>query len=284
MGDKVKKYIDSRFRTSGTPTDFQINLIDDIECSQDQVVYVNAVSFPNTIYTVQTTNNKLYVLESEYNAGADSYTNYARVLTIPEGNYSGLSLEAALTTALAVNRPLSSTLTVAYVPTEGAIKITMSGNDRIWLPSSEELMDPTWRAANWDGATVPASHTASYSTTTPNSIGDVMRISGPTTYVSVFKSGLLDLRVNHVLYLHSSLTSYQSLTSRGERTAIARIPINADFGYVVHWANNALSDDYMAVGSQRFRTLRFRLTNAYGTTVDLHGGHISLKLIFAETK
>ena len=87
MGDKVKNiYIDSRFRSSGTPTDFQINLIDDIECSEDQVVYVNAVSFPNTIYTVQNTNNKLYVLESEYNAGADSYTNYARVLTIPEGN------------------------------------------------------------------------------------------------------------------------------------------------------------------------------------------------------
>ena len=158
----------------------------------------------------------------------------------------------------------------------------MSGNDRIWLPSSEELMDPSWKTVNWDTATVPATHAANYSNATPNSIGDVMRITSPTNYVSVFKSGLLDLRVNHVLYLHSSLTSYQSLTSRGERTVVARIPINADFGYVVHWQNNALSDDYMAVGSQRFRTLRFRLTNAYGTTVDLHGGHIALELIFAE--
>ena len=44
MGDKVKKiYIDSRFRSSGTPTDFQVNLIDDIECSDNQVVDVNAV-------------------------------------------------------------------------------------------------------------------------------------------------------------------------------------------------------------------------------------------------
>jgi len=223
-------------------------------------------------------------LEAEWNAGADSYTYYARILTIPEGNYSGLSLEAAFTTALTTNRPISNPITVKYLPAEGSMSITVTGNDRVWLPSSEELMDATWRATNWDGATVPASHTASYSTTTPNSIGDVLRISGPTTYVSVFKSGLLDLRVNHVLYLHSSLTSYQSLTTRGERTAIARIPINADFGYVVHWQNSALSDDYMAVGSQRFRTLRFRLTNAYGTTVDLHGGHISLELIFAETK
>ena len=74
MGDKVKKiYIDSRFRTSGTPTDFTINLIDDIECSEEQCVYVNGCNFPNTIYTVQSTNNKLYVLEAEFNAGADSY-------------------------------------------------------------------------------------------------------------------------------------------------------------------------------------------------------------------
>ena len=93
----------------------------------------------------------------------------------------------------------------------------------------------------------------------------------------------MDIRVNRVLYIHSSLTSYQSLTTRGGRTTIARIPINADFGYVARWQNNASSDEYVACGSQRFRTLRFRLTNAYGTTVDLHGGHISLELIFAET-
>ena len=86
MGDKVKKiYIGSRFRTSGTPTDFTINLIDDIECSEDQVVYVNAVSFPNTIYTAQGTNNKLYVLEAEWNASTYSYTYNARILTIPDG-------------------------------------------------------------------------------------------------------------------------------------------------------------------------------------------------------
>ena len=223
MGDKVKKiYIDSRFRSSGTPTDFQINLIDDIECSDNQVVYVNAVIFPNTIYTMSSTNNKLYVLESEYNAAAGSYTNYARALTIPEGNYSGLSLEAAFTTALAVNRPLSSTQTVTYVPTEGVIKITMSGNDKIWLPSSEELMDAAWKAANWDSATVPGSHTASYSTSAPNSIGDVLRITSPTDYVSVSKSGLLDLRINHVLHIALQLDELpkpdESRRTNGDRS------------------------------------------------------------------
>ena len=276
--------MDSRFRSTGTLTDFSVSLMDDIECSEDQVVYVNAVSFSKTICTVQSTSNELCVLEAEYDAAADSYNYYARVLTVPEGNHSGLSLESHFTTALAANRPLSSTLTVKYLSAEGALALTLTGNDRTWLPRSEELMDANWRAANWDTATVPSSHTAAYSTSTQNSIGDVLRVTAPTTYVSVFKSALLDLRVNHVLYLHSSLTSYQSLTSRGERTAIARIAINADLGYVVRWQNNALSDDYMAVGSLRFRTLSFRLTNAYGETVDLHGGHISLDFFLADIK
>ena len=280
MGDRLKKlFVDSRFRSSGTPTDFAITFADDIECDEDQTVYVNAVSFPNTLYTVQDTNNKLYVIESEYRAATDSYEYHPRLLTINDGNYSGLALEAALRTALTTNRPISNVdkpLTITYLPHEGRIRVTTTGNDRIWFPSSEELMEISWKSTNWNGG--PA-----YSVTNPNAFNDVLRVTSPTQFQSSFTSGLLDLRVHHTLCLHSSLTSYQTLDSRGSRTAIARIPVNADFGYVVHWQSN-LSEDCLNVGGQRFRTLHFRLANAYGTAVDLHGGHVSLELVFAIAK
>ena len=283
MGDNAKKiFIDSRFRTSGTPTDFTINLIDDIECSDDQVVYVSAVSFPNTLYTVQSTNNKLYAIEAEYDSAAQTYTYYPRQLTITDGNYSGLALEATLRNALTTNRPISNIdkpLTITYLPQEGKLRVTTTGNDRIWFPSSEELMESSWKSINWD-----AYGGAAYNITNPNAFNDVLRVTSPTQLESSFTSGLLDLRVNHTLYLHSSLTTYQTLDSRGSRTVIARVPINADFGYVVHHQSNALADDYLQVGGQRFRSLSFKLANAYGTAVDLHGGHVSLELVFSTIK
>ena len=241
-------------------------------------MYVNAVSFPNTLYTVQSTNNKLYVIEAAYDVANGTYTYYPRLLTIDDGNYSGLALETAMRTALTTNRPISNVdkpLTVAYLPQEGKIRVTTTGNDRIWFPSSEDLMESSWKTANWDAHSGP-----SYSITNPNAFNDILRVTSPTQLESSFTSGLLDLRVNHTLYLHSSLTSYQTLDSRGSRTVIARIPIIADFGYVVHHQSNALVDDCLHVGDQRFRSLSFKLANAYGTAVELHGGHVSLELIF----
>ena len=63
--DKVKKvYVDSRFRTNGSESnsDFKFELIEALEVPGNTVCYVDDISIPHTWRTVETYNNKFYII------------------------------------------------------------------------------------------------------------------------------------------------------------------------------------------------------------------------------
>ena len=96
---------------------------------------------------------------------------------------------------------------------------------------------------------------------------------------SSYRSELIQTQPVDVLYLHSSLTTYDRIDSIGRSGIIACVPVEKTYGFVCHWSP-PLEEEWFDVGHVSFRNLRFSLRNARGAVVPLHGSHLSLRLIF----
>lgn len=268
--------VDSRFRTSGSSTDFQIELPYDVTLPEGTRAHVSAVSFPYSWWNVDTgVNDSLYVLET------NGTTVWRRALALPAGQYTSLTLPALLQNTLNAGTYLSPlTYNVSYLSAQGALQIQLQGADlgqkRFRLPSEDELTDASWLAANWLPDAVPNQRD-------PQSVGDLLRLPSTSSFTSAMMTGLVDIGPQHTLYLHSSICNFNTLGPRpGERDVVCRIPVDVSYGYVVHYRHATIEHDTFDVGGSSLRNLSFRLTNAKGAVIDLHGGQLSLELIFVE--
>ena len=103
--DKIKKaYVDSRFRTRGSnsDSDFKFELKEALDLPDNAVCYIDDISIPHTWRTIESHNHKCYIIfKRMYLAGGGTETteeyNYnPYVLTLPEGNYTGPQMAAAI--------------------------------------------------------------------------------------------------------------------------------------------------------------------------------------------
>jgi hypothetical protein len=62
VGVTRKLYIDSRYKVSGTDSDFLIELPVDVDCTRTSSFFVASCSFANTYQTITDKNNTLYVI------------------------------------------------------------------------------------------------------------------------------------------------------------------------------------------------------------------------------
>ena len=86
----------------------------------------------------------------------------------------------------------------------------------------------------------------------------------------------------HVLYLKSNLSTFNTVGPRGERDIISRVPVDVSYGYIIHYREMGSEPDFFDVSNVSFRNLTFSLTNSKGAVIDLHGGQISVEIIFDE--
>ena len=101
----------------------------------------------------------------------------------------------------------------------------------------------------------------------------------PVTY-QAFESGIIDLRRIHNVYISSTnLSTFKTLGPRGESGIIKKCPVTAEYGFTII-DNVVVSHDWIDVSRQLLKTLEFKLSDAYGTTIDLRGMPISFSLIF----
>jgi hypothetical protein len=97
-----------------------------------------------------------------------------------------------------------------------------------------------------------------------------------------FKSGIVDLRRFHDVYISSAnLSSFQTLGSRGESNIIKKVPVTTEYGFTI-LDNIAVSHYWIDVSKLLLKTLEFRLSDAYGKTIDLRGAPISFSLVFMD--
>jgi hypothetical protein len=277
--------VDSKFRASGTGSDFTYELPVSLECNQETVAFVSAVTFPYSMKTIETgINDKLYYRTSLQGITTDW------ILTIEEGNYDGPSFAAYLQTKLNEEEPPEG---VEYWPNwiinfeyaTGALEIQW-GTDpsppdeppRTWeIVSEDSLMR---RSFDWTGPP--------YDPSDPQTCSNVLRLEAGATFVTdaeVFQTGTYDAVADyHCVYLHSTLSNYASIGPQPfTRDVLTRIPINVGPGGIVHWAPSGSGLEVAPIPQASFRTLSFRLCDSRGKPLRLHGGDVSIEIYFTSS-
>ena len=125
-GQIKKAYVDSRFRTrdSNSDSDFKFELKEPLDLPDNTVCYVDDISIPHTWRTIESHNNKFYIIfKMEYLNGSEMAYNWDPfVLTLPEGNYTGANLATAIQDLLN-GFAVTFDFEVIYHPARGTITI-----------------------------------------------------------------------------------------------------------------------------------------------------------------
>jgi hypothetical protein len=98
----------------------------------------------------------------------------------------------------------------------------------------------------------------------------------------VFETGTYDQTADyHVVYLQSDLCNFTSVGPRQDmRNVITRVPVTGLPGSIIHWQPSGSGLEVFPVPMASFRTLRFRLCDSRGRSLNLHGGDMSLEIYF----
>lgn len=271
--------LDAQFRTAGSGSDFEVELADNLSTTPGTMCHVSGVSFPVTGWTIeQSQNDRLYLRAGLLNAITNIYDDNDYIVSLEPGQWDGPAFATMLQTAI---RNLGSGMIdffVTYDPSENRFRMywdTQVTPRRRWkLFSDSQLASLT----DWHGY--------AYDRTAPQSCQNVIRLEESPGYVfdaNVYDTGFFDFQADwHILYVHSNLSTFQSSGPRmADRDVIARAPVTSGYGYMNHWQPQA-SPLWFPVPSVQLKNLRFRLTNAKGETVNLHGGNMAIELYFSD--
>ena len=269
--DKIKKvYIDSRYKTndSVSNSDFKFEIKEALDLPDNTVCFIDDICIPHTWYTIENYNNKLYI-ETTNNSVA-THT----VITIPNGNYTATSLASTLTNSLQTRFPEHG-FSCGYNSNVGTIKITNSTNSEFRILTDATVV--SLQGIDWyDG------FNNIYSVITNNlqTINEVFRNSVQYPSGTSYESGFIDLLNVHNIYIHSpNIGNYNSMGVRGENTIIKKVPVSSSFGYLII-DSVVTQHDKIDVSRQLIKTMEFSFRNVHGDIIDLHGGHVSLSLVF----
>ena len=219
---------------------------------------------PVSWYNIDENNKHLYVRRFEDLAS----TTTDRIVPIEINNHTPDTLtdaiQAALNTAFG-----AGVFTVSYDPRKLKISIAAESQSEIKVFTDEELKGSN----NWTGS--------AYSSSNLTSANEVLgNYTVQYSTAQTFESGIVDLRRIHNVYISSAnLSSFQTLGPRGENNIVKQVPVTTEYGFTIV-DNIVVSHDWIDVSKQLLKTLEFRLSDAYGRTIDLRGMPISFSLIF----
>ena len=84
-------YIDSRYKVSGTPSDFTVDLPETVQLEDNMLCPIHEVSIPHSWYSINNTNNNVYFHHHVLPPAVIAGITYRQIM-IPEGNYTALDL------------------------------------------------------------------------------------------------------------------------------------------------------------------------------------------------
>jgi hypothetical protein len=275
--DKIKKiYVDSRFKTndSVSNSDFKYELKEQIELPDNTVCYVDDISIPHSWYSVEDYNNKLYI--GNFN---DDLTLNKTKLTIPNGNYTGVSLASAIQSLLYKRFPNDDDR-VYYESSRGILifeslrEFTIFTDDEVMELTYIQPPFAVWNDVNNEQTSAPELGNA-------ESINEILRNTLPKPTSTKFETEFLDLINTHNIYIHSPSLgfNYNTIGCKGENSIIKKVPVSSGFGYQI-LDTVVAPHDKIDVSRQNIKTLHFSLKNVFGNTINLHGSNVSWSLIF----
>ena len=106
-------YIDSRYKTFGSDTDFSIALQETVDCEAGTRCWVAGVTFPNTLYTIEEDVDDLWYVAIRHGGTTGGF-----VFKLGFGNYGGTELAAEMQAKL---RTVDNTAQATYATRTGRI-------------------------------------------------------------------------------------------------------------------------------------------------------------------
>ena len=283
---EIKKvYIDSRFKTAESKgdTDFIVELPKTFNVPEDVVCYINDIAIPVSWSTISSRNNKLY-----FSVDADDVIHWFKI-EMDDQNYNGQSFSVALQTKLndkvvGFFEPDKLSFQVTYDVVDNMVVIDFQ-DKRVFRYTTMEVKfysDKDVTAGVWNNTAIRM----------PESIADNIRLTTTFAMSTASQSQsrpengyncYLNLHAIRNLYLHSSaLSNYDTVTNFGMGTIVKKIPIRANYNEMI-FDNGSDGFDYCVVSKRTLSRLDFRLTDAYGSLIDLRNNHFSFSLVFQRT-
>lgn len=225
-------FLDTRHSTTPeTPSDCEFEL--NFNVANDLTNYslsIESVSFPNAVYVINSTNNKIYWKED----GGATITS-----TLTTNNYTGDEIAVELQAQLNADTALARVYTVTY--DSQSKKLTVSCNAGV--PDTIQFVSGDFNTYNELGYNAPTSALTILTSDYP------IRLDG-TQYIDVVSS------IGNMNY-----------SSNGRTNILARVPVLSGFGSIVYYEND--SDDLLDLVQNDMTNLEIRLLDDRGYQWDL---------------
>ena len=256
-----KVYVNSSHRNTGTPTNFSIELKQDVECGPKAHLAITQVSLPNVFYGINASNNKLWIYQKHPTVTSQSVNSE---ITIAEGNYTSTTLGSAILAGLNAAALGSAVYNVNYNAATQKMTITQSSGGGFVIYDDRTMRTLGRIDSTGFYGTLPT-------IATPQSLQQVLNIPPATDANTVWASGIIStIRTQEVFLRSSNITNFGTLDSNGKTDAIKRVVLDRPFGEVVTTDSNIEVPDMMDCSNRVLRRLDFQLTDSYGTVLNLH--------------
>jgi hypothetical protein len=264
MLDVKKIYIDSRFKTADSPSDsdFYVELPRAMNIPDKCVCYIDDIVIPVSWTMVDDRNSQLRL---SYIDGAAVGTS---TLTMPSGNYNGISFSAALETLMnTVLEPVNLPIAVAYDLINNKMTVSMTDNrddtsetPYVIIENSISFGVPLKLARSLNGVMM---------------LDTFFEITPAKPFITY-----LDLHTTRNLYLtSSSLGSYNTISNFGCDVIIKKIPVRYNYNEMLFDSSEA-GYDFLDVSKRMLRRIDFRLQDSFGNIINMNKNHWSFSLIF----
>ena len=275
-----KVHIDSRFRSTGSHSDFQYELAEPFDCPDGTICYMDNAVIPMSWDSVGEHNKYLYLAERDRRVLP--YVYYVRRLELAKKFYSGVTLRKAIEDQLNLNidpnSGISNNYAVAYDSASNVLTIThpnTTDND-FYLLTDDDL-----KYYNSNLLFINKTNPQSANNLLRNLESDsIITAVESYPYTNSWTSNFIDIVNHHSVYIHSSLSSFNTLGCRGESSIIAKVPSSASWGSTI-FHNVSSAADFVDVGKRNISHISFAIKDAAGNTIDLKGASWSLSLVFA---
>ena len=123
MSEFIRKiYLDSRYRLSGTTSDYEIELPRTVTVAKNALGWITDLHLPVSWYNIDQHNNRLYVFTSA--TVSPNIITRAYVVDVTPGNYTGDTLAAELLSKLNLTTDITNLkFFVYYLPAQGCIQM-----------------------------------------------------------------------------------------------------------------------------------------------------------------
>ena len=299
-----KVIIDSRNAVIGDAENFTITLPSTLQLPPQTACYVLDVALSYGFYTVETgLNDQLYFLERYWN-GTQGITLVTTV-TLDAGSYTATGLASEIQSKINSTSVFLSNYTCSYEPLTNTILLSLAYSSSFpsyanfhgftiltkkmlaqsALQSRINALQPNFSFNNLRDASGLLSLDAK-STDTYDDLASLLHafdnpaLSG--SFPTTLRSGHIDVRSRHVLYLHSdALAGMRTIGPNGSRSVICRIPVTTTFGGMLFKEHSSHPLDFIPVGGRTLTQIDVSVRDSFGEIVPLHGGHVSFELLFS---